>query len=305
MTRQDEIAANAVRLSTLKSLKMKKELRIRQIKREAEEKIREINLQYAEDPERLKAQYAAEDYAKSEKAKKRAQKRIAKEKARLATEKKNRRYTTGEEIFSSIVQGIGAGLFIAALALLNVFAIQKVPAETKTVFLVLFNCFGGAMVLNYVTSVLNHALTNSSAKEIFKRFTRISIFLVIDSTYLVYTYAAVKGGTISTRYGIIVTGIASLICAIGLLMYAIAGSRLEIANIVFNAILGWGGLFVCAHLYHAIARASFLMLIISGIFYTIGLIFCSIRKVKFMHAIGDLIVLIASVYMFFSYFLMY
>lgn len=305
MTRQDEIAAKAVRLSTLKSLKLKKELRIRQIKREAEEKIREINIQYAEDPERLKAKYAAEDYAKSEKAKKRAQKRIAKEKARLESEKRNRRYTLAEEVFSSIVQGIGAGLFIAALALLNVFAIEHVPEASKRIYIVLFNCFGGAMILNYVTSVLNHALTNAAAKEVFRRFTRISIFLVIDSTYLVYTYAAVTGGTVSPRYGIIVTGIATLICAVGLLMYAIAGSRLEIANIVFNAILGWGGLFVCAHLYHAITTSSFAMLIVSGLFYTVGLIFCSIRKVKFMHAIGDLIVLIASVYMFFSYFLMY
>ena len=69
MTREDEIAANAVRLSTLRSIKAKKRLRIQQIKEEAEAKIREINIQYAEDPERLKAKYAAEDYAKSEKAK--------------------------------------------------------------------------------------------------------------------------------------------------------------------------------------------------------------------------------------------
>lgn len=305
MTRQDEIAAKAVRASTLKSLKLKKELRIRQLKQEYEAKIREVNLQYAEDPERLKAKYVAEDYARNEKAKKRAAKRIAKEKLRIEQERKNRKYTVGEEIFSSIVQGIGAGLFIAALALLNVFAIQKVPSESKNIYLVLFNCFGGAMVMNYIMSVLNHALQNPSAKEVFKRFTRIFIYLVIESTYLVYTYAAIKGGTISVLYGLIVTGIGTLICMVGLFMYAIGGTRFEIANIVFNAILGWGGLFICAHLFHAITRSSFAMLIISGVFYTIGLIFCSIRKVKFMHAIGDLVVLAASIYMFFSYFLMY
>ena len=41
MTRQDEIAAKAVRISTLKSLKQKRALRIRQIKEEAANKIRE------------------------------------------------------------------------------------------------------------------------------------------------------------------------------------------------------------------------------------------------------------------------
>lgn len=305
MTREDEVAAKAVRISTLKSLKVKKALRIRQIKEDAEAEIRKINIQYDEDPERLKAKYAAEDYARSEKAKKRAAKRIAKEKARIELEKKTRKYTLGEEIFSSIVQGLGAALFIAATALLNVFAVQKVPEDSKIVYIVLFNCFGAAMILNYITSVLNHALTNPSAKEVFKRFTRIFIFLVIDSTYLIYTYAAIHGGTVSWIYGIVVTGIGTLLCLTGLLMYAIAGSRLEIANIVFNAILGWGGLFICARLYHAITVKSFAMLIFAGVFYTVGLILCSIRKVKFMHAFGDLIVLAASVYLFFSYFYMY
>ncbi len=220
-------------------------------------------------------------------------------------ERKIRKYTLGEEIFSSVVQGIGACLFIAATALLNVLALNNVPGKSKIVYIVLFNCFGCGMILNYIFSVLNHALTNPSAKEVFKRFTRIFILFVIESTYLVYSFAAVEGGTISWVYGIVVTGIATACALVAMFLYAIAGSRFETANIVFNAVLGWGGLFICANLYHAIRKESFAMLIACGIFYTVGLVFCSIRKVKFMHAIGDLIVLVASVYLFFSYFLMY
>ncbi len=305
MTREDEIAAKAVRLSTLKSLKVKKELRIKQIKQKAEEEIREINIQYADDPERLRAKYAADDYARSEKARKRAEKRIAKEKARNEFERKTRKYTLGEEIFSSIVQGLGACLFIAATALLNVFALSNVPEKSKIVYIVLFNCFGGGMILNYIFSVLNHALTRPSAKEVFKRLSRISIFLIIEATYLVYSFAAIEAGSISWLYGIIVSGIAALCVLFAAIFYAIAGSRFEKTNIVFNAILGWGGLFICANLYHAISKESFAMLIACGIFYTIGLVFCSIRKVKYMHAIGNIIVLVASIYLFFSYFLMY
>ena len=80
MSRQDDIAAKAVRKSTLKSLKEKKHSRLKQLKVDYEKQIREINIQYAEDPERLKAKYAADDYAKTEKAKKRAQKQIETEK---------------------------------------------------------------------------------------------------------------------------------------------------------------------------------------------------------------------------------
>jgi len=66
MTREDEIAAKSKRSSTLKSLKLKKMLRLQQLKDEYQTKVREVNIQYAEDPERLKAKYAADDYAKNQ-----------------------------------------------------------------------------------------------------------------------------------------------------------------------------------------------------------------------------------------------
>ena len=67
---QDEIASKAVRKSTLKSLKVKKASRLRQLKRDYQKAVQEVNILYAEDPERLKAKYAAADFAKTEKKKK-------------------------------------------------------------------------------------------------------------------------------------------------------------------------------------------------------------------------------------------
>ncbi|MBQ1949754.1 MAG: hemolysin III family protein [Treponema sp.] len=305
MTREDAVAIKAVRKSTLKSLKLKKRLRISQIKKEAETKIREINIQYADDPERLKAKYAAADYARSEKAKRRAEAKIAREKKHQEFLRSLRHYTLGEEIFSSVVQGIGAGLFIAATVLLIVAATVKVPEDSKTVYTALFASFGGVMVLNYIMSVLHHALTNHSAKEVFKRLCRVCIYLVIASSLMIYSYTAVRQQAVEPLYALIILGIAGIICLVGIFMYAIGGTRMEIVNIVFNGVLGWACLFICARLYHAITPKSFGMLVISGVLFTTGLVFCSIRRAKFLHAIGDLIVLTASVYMFFSFFYLY
>lgn len=297
MTRQDEIAANAIRKSTLKSLKLKKRLRIEQIKQDAEEKIRQVNIQYAKDPERLKAKYAAEDYARTERKKKIAQKRIEKEQKRLDYEQKLRPYTIGEEIFSSVVQGIGACLFIAATVLLNVFATNRAPQEQKTLYTIFCSCFGGTMILCYLMSTLHHAFTNPTAKEVFKRLSHISVYLVIACAYSAYSLVS-----ITNTFGWIVTAAVWVISLVGIIMYAIAGSKVEVVSIIFYAILGWAGLFICNQVYHAITPTSFKFLIISGITLTIGLIFCNIRKVKFFHAIGDLIVLAGSIYLFFSFF---
>ena len=80
---------------------------------------------------------------------------------------------------------------------------------------------------------------------------------------------------------------------------------MEIVNVIFYTVLGWSGLFIFAQLYRVISVTSFSMLITSGIFFTIGLLFAEIRKVKYMHAIGNLIILSASVYLFFSFFFMF
>jgi hemolysin III len=157
MSRKDMIAQKARRKSTLKSLKQKKRSRLRQLKNDYEESIRTINIQYSEDPERLKAKYAAEDYAKSEKAKKRAENRIARVREMIEIEKTSRKLSASEEIGSSIVQGLGACIFIAATAILDTIALNYAK-NFFTFTAVFYSLFGGSMILMYLFSLLQHAL---------------------------------------------------------------------------------------------------------------------------------------------------
>ena len=297
MTREDEIALKAARASTLKSLKIKKKLRIQQIEEEAAEKIREIQIQYAEDPERLKAKYAAADYAKSEKARRRAERAIAREKAHIERQNKFRPFSLGEEICSSIIQGMGAGLSIAATALLDVVALNRIPPERRTVYFALFTVLGATMTVNYLMSLLYHAIPAWGAKEVFKRICRAGAFAVIACVYALYAYNIFP---LAPAYVAAVTGAVWLICLTGLIMYAIAGSRLEIVNrILFAALIG-AGLFICRQLRQTLSAPSFGMLAAAAVCFTCALIFQKLRKIKYFHAIGNLILLIGSVYFFFS-----
>ena len=164
MSRQDDIAAKAVRKSTLKSIKEKKQVRLRQLKEDYEKSVQEIHIQYSEDPERLKAKYAAENYAKNERKQKIAAKRIETEKKLIEAEKKVRHLTVGEEIASSIVQGLGACLFIAGTAILDTIAISKAQ-EYITTTIIFYSLFGVSMILMYLFSLLQHALTNFTANQ--------------------------------------------------------------------------------------------------------------------------------------------
>lgn len=298
MTRQDEIAARAVRRSTLKSLKVKKTLRIRQIKEQAVEQIRAVNIQYAEDPERLKAKYASEDYARTERNRKRAERRIAKEKLRIEFENKQRRYTTGEEIFSAIVQGLGIGLFIAATVLLVLRVQTNAPHDAMyKFFMPSFCCFSASMILMYIMSTLHHALTPDGAKEVFNRLTHAFIFLVLGCSYTAFSLTALHGPV-----GWILFGIVWVISLVGIVLYAVFGRRFDLGNMIFYLVIGWAALFVCKRLYHVLPAKSFGMLITSGLTYTLGIVFYRLGKIRYMHAICNVFMLMGSVYLFFSLF---
>ena len=296
MSRQDDIAAKAVRKSTLKSLKVKKRRRLAQLKADYEKTVREINVQYAEDPERLKAKYAAADYAKSEKAKRRAERKIEGEKKIIEASKKLRPLTLPEEIASSIVQGIGAALFIAATAVLDAVAVRQLDdyVNTTTVF---YTLFGTSMILMYLFSLLQHALTNFNAKTVFNRLAHVCTFLIIGFGYSVYSITKIQ----ETK-GWILFGFVWVLVLTGALFYAIAGRKYEKLNIIFCAIAGFSGIVFASRLYTSLPTISFTMLLLGGLFYLVGLIFYSLRKVAYMHLIANILMLFGSVYIFFSLF---
>ena len=296
MSRQDEIAEKAVRKSTLKSLKIKKRSRLRQLKADYENAVQQVQIQYAEDPERLKAKYAAANYAKSEKAKKRAEKRIESEKRLIELSKTSRRLTVGEEIGSSIVQGIGVALFIAATAILDSLAVARLDSfvNVTTVF---YSLFGSSMILMYLCSVLQHALTNITAKQVFNRLSHVFSFLIIGFGYSAYTITKIQG-----EIGWILFGIVWAIVLIGVLFYAIAGQKYEKLNVVLYVIAGFSGLGVAKILFEVLSQKSFSMLVLGAVFYLTGIIFYNLKKIKYMHLLSNIIMLFGSVYIFFSLF---
>lgn len=296
MSRQDDIAANAVRKSTLKSLKAKKQGRLAQLKADYERQVREINIQYTEDPERLKAKYAAEDYAKSEKAKHKAQKRIENERAIIEAAKKVRPLTMPEEIGSSIIQGIGAALFIAATAVLDTIAVRNLESYVN-VTTIFYTLFGTSMTIMYLCSLLQHALTNFTAKTVFNRLAHVWTLLIIGFGYTVYSITKIQG-----LRGWILFGIVWAIVLTGVLFYAIDGRKHEKLNVIFCALAGFSGVVFASRLYTSLPTKSFTMLVLGGAFYLLGLIFYNLRKVKYMHLISNIIMLFGSVYIFFSLF---
>lgn len=295
-TIQDEIAAKAKRKTTLKSLKLKKKFRLRKLRQDYEETVREIHIQYSKNPERLKAKYASEDYARSERKKARAQRRIEQEKRAIEFLESERPLSTNEEVGSSIVQGIGSALFIAALAILDTLGVRE-DMSFKNLTVVCYTLFSASMILMYLFSCLQHALTAMVPKIVFDRLSHIFTYLCLGFCYTTYTITKIQG-----LAGWIIFGFVWGTSTIGVLFYAISGRKHYKLNKILYALAGISLFCMPVTLYKVLPTQSFAMLLASAFFYILGFLFYNLRKIRFMHLVGNCLFLVANVYMFFSLF---
>ena len=153
------------------------------------------------------------------------------------------------------------------------------------------------MILMYLFSLLQHALTNFTAKAVFNRLAHTWTFLIIGFCYSAYTITKLQ-----SLSGWILFGIVWTVVFVGILFYAIAGRKFENLNTILYVVAGFSGLVVARNLYQVLSTKSFSMLIIGAVFYVVGIVFYNLRKIKYMHFIGNVIMLLGSVYIFLSMF---
>ena len=202
-----------------------------------------------------------------------------------------RKLTLGEEIFNSITHGIGTLLSIAALVILIVFAVGK-----GTVWhIVSYSIYGGTMILLYLSSTLYHSFTREKVKNIFARFDHAAIFLLIAGTYTPFVLTVIRGAFGWTIFGII-WGIAIT----GVVIRSIYLTRFKKFMVFLYLFMGWLFVIAIVPMFRNLSLISILFLFLGGIFYSIGVIFYSLKKVKYAHGIWHLFVMAGSIMHFFS-----
>jgi hemolysin III len=197
-----------------------------------------------------------------------------------------KRYSTGEEIFNSITHGIGAGLAIAAL---------QAPVPGKGFYVTGFTIFGASLILLYLMSTLYHALTPYGVKKVFAVFDHSSIYLLIAGTYTPYCLTVLRGSMGWTLFGII-----WVLAIAGVTFYAVFGSKMRVLSAITYVLMGWLIIFAFKPMRAALSQESIVFLLAGGAAYTAGVVFYSLKKIKWTHSIWHLFVLAGSVLHFFS-----
>lgn len=202
-----------------------------------------------------------------------------------------RKYTLGEEIFNSVSHGVGAGLSIAGTVILII-----TSAIHSNAWGVVSSCiYGASLIILYTMSTLYHSFTNKKAKAFFRIMDHNTIFLLIAGTYTPITLYFLGGVT-----GWVLFGIVWGSAIFGIVMNSINLEKARIPSIFCYVAMGWVIIFAIKPLILAMPKISLIFLVGGGVFYTLGIIFYAIKKIKYFHSVWHLFTIVGSVLHYFS-----
>ena len=272
---------------TRKSLKEKRKAAIKTIKAQAKEKIHQIKVDYSMDAEKKKEKAAEREHKR--------ELRAQKANARLSyNARQPRPFTLGEDVLSSIANGIGAGLSVSAIVLLVIRAYFYAPAAQKSTYISTFAVFGSSLFVLHLMATLYHAISPSKAKKVFSIFNHCAIYLFIGGIFTPLMLAKMSGP--ATTACAVLWGILAFL----LVLYAVFGARLHsfsvFTYIVFAAII----IGLAASGTIALNFSSKVFLFAGAAAYGISLAFFMMRNFKWTHSIFHIFAIGAAVLVFFG-----
>lgn len=203
-----------------------------------------------------------------------------------------RPYTVREEIWSSLIHGIGIALSLAGLIVLVTLA-----AQNGNVWVVVSTAiFGVSMVVLYTVSTLYHAIPNPEIKLKLKKFDHISIYYLIAGTYTPFMLVNMRGSVGWTVFGII-WGLALIGTVLKL---CTQGSGTKAWSIGLYLLMGWLVVFASKQLAARLPDIGLTFLVLGGLFYTLGIFFYVWKSRQYTHAVWHFFVLSGTVMHFFA-----
>jgi hemolysin III len=194
-------------------------------------------------------------------------------------------YTHTEEIANVATHLLGVIFSIYVLiSLLN----QGFSIGSKSL-VVSYIIYSLSLFALYTSSTLYHLVKSESKKKLFKKLDHICIYYLIAGSYTPLMLYKV-GGDI----GILITTLVWLIAILGTFYKLFSKKNNKIISTFSYLLMGWIVAFFWPKVSPSLSSDSIFWLAIGGVLYSVGVIFYSLKKVPYTHAIWHLFVLAGS-----------
>ncbi|SUZ79656.1 uncharacterized protein METZ01_LOCUS32510, partial [marine metagenome] len=149
---------------------------------------------------------------------------------------------------------------------------------------ILFFEFG--LICVYTASTLYHYTSNIELKKKFRVFDHISVFYLIAGSYAPVCLITLYDGS-----GIKILAYVIIIALIGTLFKIFFTGRFDRLFLLLYLCMGWLIIIDFDSILALIPLNGTLLLVLSGLLYSVGTIFYSLQKMKYSHAIWHVFVL--------------
>jgi len=200
-----------------------------------------------------------------------------------------------EEVANTFTHGLGLIFSIVALVVLIVYSSMK----GTTLHVVSCTIFGSSLVLLYLASSLYHAVSHVHLKNhLFRRLDHICIYFLIAGTYTPFALLALRGPSGWTIFAVV-----WFLAIAGTFFKIFWGARYPFLSILGYILMGWVVIFAIKPLVLNLALGGLILLVLGGLFYTVGCYFyLKDEKICYFHALWHIMVMIGSLCHFLSVF---
>ena len=194
-------------------------------------------------------------------------------------------YEPKEEKFNVISHAIGLVLSVVAFVLLVTYS----SLNGSGWHIVSFSIFGASLIILYSASTLYHYAENPKLRYRLNIFDRSAIYILIAGTYTPFTLVVLNGWV-----GCTIFGLSWGLAIAGIVLKLFFTGKYDKISTLAYVLMGWLIIFAVKPLIMNFPFEGLMWLLSGGVFYTIGAILYSIKKIKYNHAIFHIFVLLGS-----------
>lgn len=194
-----------------------------------------------------------------------------------------------EEKWNTYSHALGAVLGIVGLVVLLIFDAGKTEWSTLSIFMYSFS-----MILLFSSSAIYHHVIGERQKFQWRKMDHISIYFLIAGSYtpvaLISLYKSPGLGVFLMVWSMVL---------VGTLLKVFFTGRFQLISVLLYLAMGWLVVLYWSEVMSRLPESAIYMMFLGGAFYTTGVIFYLLKKLRFQHVIWHLFVLAGAIAHFF------
>ena len=202
------------------------------------------------------------------------------------SEKLNKTYSNAEERLNIWSHGLG----LVASSIAFPFLIIKSMSYSSFWDITSFIIYGLSLIILYAASTFYHAAKNPKKRRRLNIFDHAAIYVLIAGSYTPFCLVALDSEL--GWYMFIAVWVFALT---GIILKLFFTGKFDKISTAMYLLMGWQVLFFIKPLINVLTSFSLNLLFAGGVFYTVGAILYSIKKIPYNHAIFHVFVLLGSV----------